>query len=126
MGMKSNSNHFNGTNGAKKGPLLRLDIQLFAKFPENESQIKHIMRDGKGHLIDNAANRSLLISLSNDKSAFLGKDKNGVEWYSKMVGSKQLWVSVKNNIIQNGGINDSKVTYKPGEGLKVKNIKRRK
>lgn len=30
MGMKSNSNHFRGTNGARKGPLLRLDIQLFA------------------------------------------------------------------------------------------------
>ena len=31
MGMKSNSGHFRGTNGAKKGPLLELNIQLFAE-----------------------------------------------------------------------------------------------
>ncbi len=30
MGMKSNSNHFKGTNGSKKGGLLKLNIQLFA------------------------------------------------------------------------------------------------
>ena len=30
MGMKVNSNHFRGTNGARKGPFLKLDIQLFA------------------------------------------------------------------------------------------------
>ena len=30
MGMKSNSNHFSGTNGSRKGPFIRLDIQLFA------------------------------------------------------------------------------------------------
>lgn len=30
MGMKSNSNHFKGTNGARKGLLLNLEIQLFA------------------------------------------------------------------------------------------------
>ena len=127
MGMKSNSNHFKGTNGARKVPLLKLDIQLFAEFPKNESQIKHIMRDEKGHLVDNVPNRALLISLSNDKSAFLGKDKNGVEWYSKMIGSKQLWVSVRNDIIQNGGLNDCPISFIPGEGLKVhKNIRRKK
>ena len=53
MGMKSNSNHFRETNGARKGLLLKLNIQLFANFPKNESQIKHIMRDDKGHLVDN-------------------------------------------------------------------------
>lgn len=31
MGMKSNSNHFTGTNGARKGNLLELNIQLFAE-----------------------------------------------------------------------------------------------
>lgn len=30
MGMKSNSNHFSGTNGSRKGLLFKLDIQLFA------------------------------------------------------------------------------------------------
>ena len=126
MGMKSNSNHFEGTSGRRSSLRLRLDIQLFAEFPKNESQIKHIMRDAKGHLLDNIQNRALLISLSEDKSAFLGKDKNGVEWYSKMIGKKQLWVSVRNGIIQNGGLNDYQVSFVPNEGLKVHRFIRRK
>lgn len=126
MGMKSNSNHFKGTNGARKGNLLKLNIQLFAEFPKNESQIKHILRDDKGHLVDNIQNRSLLISLSEDKNAFLGKDKFGNEWYSKTIGTKQLWVTVKNGIIQNGGLNEKEYPYIDGEGIKIKFIKRRK
>ena len=30
MGMESNSNHFSGTNGSRKGPFIELNIQLFA------------------------------------------------------------------------------------------------
>lgn len=125
MGMKCNSNHFKGTNGSKIRNSIKLDLQMFAKFPSNESQIKHIMRNEKGHLIDNARNRSLLIKLSQDKSAFLGKDKNGNEWYSKRLGSKQLWVIVRNDIIQNGGLNDKSLKFIPELGLKVKLIRRK-
>lgn len=125
MGMKCNSNHFKGTNGSKIRKSIKLDLQMFAKFPSNESQIKHIMRNEKGHLIDNARNRSLLIKLSQDKSAFLGKDKNGNEWYSKRLGSKQLWVIVRNDIIQNGGLNDKPLKFIPELGLKVKLIRRK-
>lgn len=125
MGMKCNSNHFKGINGSKIRNSIKLDLQMFAKFPSNESQIKHIMRNEKGHLIDNARNRSLLIKLSQDKSAFLGKDKNGNEWYSKRLGSKQLWVIVRNDIIQNGGLNDKPLKFIPELGLKVKLIRRK-
>lgn len=125
MGMKCNSNHFKGTNESKIRNSIKLDLQMFAKFPSNESQIKHIMRNEKGHLIDNARNRSLLIKLSQDKSAFLGKDKNGNEWYSKRLGSKQLWVIVRNDIIQNGGLNDKPLKFIPELGLKVKLIRRK-
>lgn len=125
MGMKCNSNHFKRTNGSKIRNSIKLDLQMFAKFPSNESQIKHIMRNEKGHLIDNARNRSLLIKLSQDKSAFLGKDKNGNEWYSKRLGSKQLWVIVRNDIIQNGGLNDKPLKFIPELGLKVKLIRRK-
>lgn len=125
MGMKCNSNHFKGTNGSKIRNSIKLDLQMFAKFPSNESQIKHIMRNEKGHLIDNARNRSLLIKLSQDKSAFLGKDKNGNEWYSKRLGSKQLWVIVRNDIIQNGVLNDKPLKFIPELGLKVKLIRRK-
>ena len=126
MGLTANSNHFKGTNGARKGLFLDLNIQLFAKFPKNESQIKHILRNAQGHLINNASNRTLLISLSKDKSAYQGRDKNGNDWYSKMVGSKQLWVVVRKGIIQNGGLNDSPIDFISGEGIKKNRIKRRK
>lgn len=125
MGMKSNSNYFKGTNGSKGKRLVQLDLQLFAKFPTNESQVKHIMRNDIGHLIDNDKNRELLIELSQDQSAFLGKDKNGNEWYVKMIGSKQLWVVVRDGIIQNGGLNEHPLTFIPRLGLKVKLIRRK-
>ena len=126
MGMKSNSNHFMGTSGAKKIEMLKLNIQFFARLPKNESQIRHIFRDDKGHLMDNIQNRNLLISLSKDKDAFLGIDNRGNEWYAKKIGTKQLWVVVRNGIIQNGGLNDKPIFFTRGEGLKVKLIKRRK
>ena len=42
MGMKSNSNHFKGTNGARKSNMLNLNIQLFAtkfKVPDTPKKI---------------------------------------------------------------------------------------
>ena len=77
-------------------------------------------------MVDNVANRALLISLPEDKNAYLGKDKRGNERYAKMIGSKQLWVVVRNGIIQNGGLNDSPVHFVTGKGLKVNYIRRRK
>ena len=124
MGMKSNSGHFKGTNGTKK--LVNFSLQLFAELPKNESQLKHIFRNSNGHLSDSSENRSLMTSLSSDKSSFLGKDKNGVEWYAKTLGTKQIWVSVKNGIIQNGGINEVPISFVENEGLKRKKIIRRK
>lgn len=50
MGMKSNSNHFSDTNGARKVPFLRLDIQLFAA--------KALPKKGQ-KLIDKATNIKL-------------------------------------------------------------------
>lgn len=123
MGLKKDSGFFKNTNGEKK--MIPMNIQLFAEFPKNKSQINHIMSDRNGHLPDTIDNRSLLVSVSMDKNNYLGKDEHGNEWYAKMINGKQVWVTVKNDVIQNGGVNDEPLKYIKNNGLK-KNVVRRK
>ena len=123
MGLKKDSGFFKNTNGEKKN--IPMNIQLFAEFPRNKAQINHIMKDRSGHLADTIENRSLLVSISMDKKNYLGKDENGNEWYSKIINGKQVWVTVRNDVIQNGGVNDEPIKYIKNRGLK-KNVIRRK
>ena len=126
MGLTANSNHFKGTNGARKGQLLELNIQFFAKFPKNESQIKHIMRSDIGHLNDTSINRRKLEKLTDDESNYLGIDSFGKKWYAKQTKQGQLWASVHNGVISDGGLNKEPVNYIPNRGLKVNSVLRRK
>ena len=50
MGMKSNSGHFKGTNGAREPHFIKMNIQLFAE--------KHLPKKGK-KLFDKATNIKL-------------------------------------------------------------------
>lgn len=113
MGMKSNSSHFSGGSGAggnsrRTGKLpLKLNLQLFAKMPKNDSQIKHIMAERKGHMPDSPKNRALLESVSDDERNYIGKDSHGNKRYAKIINGKQVWVSARNGIIQDGGVNET-------------------
>lgn len=124
MGLSANSGFFKNTNGEKK--YHKMDLQLFSEFPKNKAQIDHIMRDAEGHLTDSIENRSLLISISSDRKNYLGIDKHGVEWYAKTIDGRQIWVAVKNDVIQNGGINNEPLNFTPNSGLKKKIVIRRK
>lgn len=124
MGMKSKSNHFPSGSGAggnfkrQGGFNFKLNLQLFAQMPSKEAQIKHIMSERKGHIIDTPENRSLLESVSSDEKNYVGKDSHGNTRYVKIVNGKQVWVSVRNGIIQDGGINEKpfkKLYDKKGE-----------
>ena len=126
MGMKSNSNHFKGTNGARRAPLIKLNIQLFAKLPSNNSQLKHILRPEDGHLVDNSTNRKKLEKLTEDERNYLGTDAQGKKWYSKQTKQGQLWASVYNGVISNGGINKKTVDFIEGRGMKKQPTLRRK
>lgn len=126
MGMKSNSNHFSGTNGARRKPLMKLNIQLFAKLPSNNSQLKHVLRTAEGHLNDSPSNRDKLEKLTDDENNYLGTDRQGKKWYAKQTAEGQLWASVYNGIISDGGINKKPISYIPGRGMKVNPIIRRK
>ena len=127
MGMKSNSNNFKGTNGAKKHeemvkhkPLLKLNIQLFAEFPTQPSQLKHMFRKSDGHLIDTPRNRSKIKKMTENKRYYKGPDKDGNDCYSKRVLGGQYWATTRNGIIQNCGFNKngSIIKYVKGVGMK--------
>ena len=76
------------------------------KLPKDESQLRHIMRDGEGHFHDSSENRTLLEELSNNPKTHVGKDELGKDWHASYnEDGSQNWVSHKDGIIQNGGIN---------------------
>lgn len=86
--------------------------------PKNDSQIKHLFRKKEGHLQDTPENRALLLRVANDPKNYIGTDANGVRWYAELLADgRQVWVSVRNGIIQNGGINSQLHPWDPITGL---------
>ena len=76
------------------------------KLPENEAQLKHIFRKAEGHLEDSPENRKLLLDLANNAGCHAGKDSRGNDWNCMdMDDGSQLWVSSRDGIIRNGGLN---------------------
>lgn len=87
------------------------------KLPEKISQLKHIFRKKAGHIDDTPENRSLLETVANNKENYVGTDSYGTQWYSKtQADGSQVWVRVRNNTIQNGGINNPPKTWNPSTG----------
>jgi hypothetical protein len=75
------------------------------QFPTQSSQLGHIFSDRSGHLVDTAENRELLIETV-VQEYFIKTDQYGVDWYSRLLDNgMEVWISVRNGIIQNGGIN---------------------
>lgn len=88
------------------------------KLPESDSQIKHIFRNAKGHLEDTPENRKLLLDLANNTEYHAGKDSRGNEWHFKNLDDgSQIWVSIRNGVIQNGGINNPPHSWDDRSGL---------
>ena len=89
------------------------------RMPQNDSQIKHIMREDEGHLIDTPENRRLLIELANNSSAHIGKDSRGIDWHvSYNEDGSQNWVCHRDGVIQDGGRNMIPREFDEETGLK--------
>ena len=98
---KPNSGHFKGTKGEQKSLTLN-------KLPTKDSQLKHIFRNAEGHLPDTLENRELIENVANNSANYKGKDKYGNEWYAEIQpNGSQVWIIVRNGVIQNAGKNDT-------------------
>lgn len=112
MGMKSKSAHFppkgQGGNAARAsgGPVGAASNGVRPTFPKNDGQVKHMLRGGRGHLLDTPSNRNIIVTIASNEHNYVGTDKHGNRWYAKTVGGKQYWVQLRNCIIQNCGCNE--------------------
>jgi hypothetical protein len=115
MGAGSGGN-FGNTLGSHKNEL-----------PKNDSQIKHIFGNRKGHLLDTKANRQLLYDTANDKTAYKGTDKYGNEWHIKIDSKgRQIWTRSQNGIINEGGRNEIPLKWDSETGLNRNPFKNKK
>ncbi len=88
------------------------------KMPRNDSQLKHIFRNGKGHLPDTPENRKIISDLANDVKFYTGKDKYGNDWHVRSnEDGTQDWVRHQNMVINEGGRNSSPLPWNPKTGL---------
>ena len=97
-------------NAVKKISKLTIDL--------SRNDIPHIFRNEPGHLLDTAINRKLLIETANNIENFLGVDQYGTNWYAKILpNEKQVWVAARNNLIRNGGVNETPKIFNSKTGL---------
>lgn len=102
------------------------ELQTKIKLPANDAQLKHILRKAEGHLPDTPENRRLLEELANDVGAHAGKDIHGNDWNIRdLEDGSQMWVTSKNGVIQNGGLNKPPKSWDEFTGLSQNIVKRR-
>ena len=111
---KESSGLFSGTSGSSGGGHSSTSNSL----PTNPSQLSHIFRRTRGHLVNTARNRATLQRIANDPSLFMGTDIHGNDWYVETCrNGGQHWVTVRHGVIQNGGYNRTPIDWNPNTGL---------
>ena len=109
---------YGGGNGISGANTSTNATRNSAQFPSNESQLKHIFRNAKGHIPDTPPNRQLLLDTTSPEY-YLGNDKYNNSWYARTLNNgSQVWVETRNNVIWDGGINMMPRPWNQTTGLK--------
>lgn len=94
------------------------DTEVKITFPQEDAQLKHIFRDAEGHIADTSANRQKILDVTSNLDNYLGKDARGNDWYAIISeDGTQIWVRVRNGVIDNAGVNDVPRTWDSVTGL---------
>ena len=92
--------------------------QKKVSLPKNDSQLKHIFGNRKGHVPDTPQNRQKLTNLANDSTKYLGKDKYGNTWHAETNNNgNQWWVRFRDKTINECGMNTTPRPWDPETGL---------
>ena len=111
------SDLYKGTQGDKEENIPEC-LKGKIKLPPNDSQLKHIFRKARGHLEDSPQNRQKILELANDPKCYGGKDRRGLDWHYRILDDgSQLWVTTRNGIIQDGGVNNPPHSWDERTGL---------
>jgi len=85
---------------------------------KNKSIMMHIFRNKEGHMLDTPSNRAILRNLVRNANNYLGKYARDNHWYAKVLKKgKQLWAWVRNNMIRDGGLNETPRSFNGRTGL---------
>ena len=111
------------TGSAESGTIAQGEV--VSRLPDRPDQMKHIFRSDEGHVPQTPGNEAKLVSVANDPTTKLGKDKYGNTWHAEYTeNGEQWWVTSRDNgIIQDGGKNltpkrydaDTGLNYNPGK-----------
>jgi hypothetical protein len=84
-----------------------------------EDKLPHIFDTREGHLPDTPEDRALLLEVASDPKNYFSKpDKHGNTWCEKFLeDGTQVWASLRNNKIRNGGLNLVPIKWNPETGL---------
>jgi filamentous hemagglutinin len=89
------------------------------RFPKNPGQTKHIFADREGHVPDTFENRKTILDTVSDPVNYRGTDMWGLSSYSKTLpDGRQVWARVRNNVIDDAGINIAERPWDNTTGFK--------
>ena len=80
---------------------------------------EYLFVTNEGYVLNTPENKQLFLNLVSDRKNWIEGDAWGDYWYVKVMrDGKQIWATVRDNVIQNGGINNSPKGWNPVRGLR--------
>ena len=122
-----NNKNFGGSNNNSNDNKNNRPPDIHHELPQTfKNSEEHMWRNAPGHISNTPLNRELLIATAANIANYAGTCANGNRWYHTFLeNGQQVWASVRNGFIRNGGINLIPRTFDPVTGFcrNLKNIK---